>query len=92
MPTGYTRALKRKFSAVYTWSDGGEITGNNAKGLSKMPGPRPQPIVLTESQREMLVHLTRRTSSTQGLVRRARIVLAAAEGSNNEQRSPKGWG
>jgi putative transposase len=50
-----------------------------------MPGPRPQPIVLTESQREMLVHLTRRTSSTQGLVRRARIVLAAAEGSNNEQ-------
>jgi putative transposase len=33
----------------------------------------------------MLVHLTRRTSSTQGLVRRARIVLAAAEGSNNEQ-------
>jgi putative transposase len=50
-----------------------------------MPGPRPQPIVLTESQREILVHLTRRTSSTQGLVRRARIVLAAAEGSNNEQ-------
>lgn len=33
----------------------------------------------------MLVHLTRRTSSTQGLVRRARIILAAAEGSNNEQ-------
>ncbi len=33
----------------------------------------------------MLVHLTRRTSSTQGLVRRARIVLAAAEGSNNGQ-------
>jgi putative transposase len=50
-----------------------------------MPGPRPQPIVLTEAQREMLVHLTRRTSSTQGLVRRARIVLAAAEGLNNEQ-------
>jgi putative transposase len=50
-----------------------------------MPGPRPQPIVLTEGQREMLVHLTRRTSSTQGLVRRARIVLAAAEGHNNEQ-------
>jgi putative transposase len=50
-----------------------------------MPGPRPQPIVLTESQREMLVHLTRRTSSPQGLVRRARIVLAAGEGLNNEQ-------
>jgi transposase len=33
----------------------------------------------------MLVHLTRRTSSPQGLVRRARIVLAAGEGLNNEQ-------
>jgi putative transposase len=50
-----------------------------------MPGPRPQPIVLTDRQRETLEHLTRRTSSTQGLVRRARIVLAAAEGYNTEQ-------
>jgi putative transposase len=50
-----------------------------------MPGPQPQPIVLTGSQREVLAHLTRRTSSTQGLVRRARIILAAAEGLNNEQ-------
>src|SRR5215203_1634010 len=50
-----------------------------------MPGPRPRPIVLTDPQRETLEHLTRRTSSTQGLVRRARIVLAAAEGHNNEQ-------
>jgi DNA-binding CsgD family transcriptional regulator len=33
----------------------------------------------------MLVHLTRRTSSPQGLVRRAHIVLAAGEGLNNEQ-------
>jgi putative transposase len=50
-----------------------------------MSGPLPQPIILTKGQHEMLVHLTRRTSSTQGLVRRARIVLAAAEGLNNEQ-------
>ncbi len=50
-----------------------------------MPGPRPRPIVLTDPQRETLEHLTRRTSSTQVLVRRARIVLAAAEGHNNEQ-------
>jgi putative transposase len=50
-----------------------------------MPGPRPRPIVLTDRQRETLEHLTRRTSGTQGLVRRARIVLAAAEGHNNEQ-------
>ncbi len=54
-----------------------------------MPGPRPQPITLTEGQREMLEHLTRRTTSAQGLVvRRAScIVLAGAEGYNNEQRS-----
>jgi putative transposase len=50
-----------------------------------MPGPRPRPIVLTYPQRQTLEHLTRRRSSTQGLVRRARIVLAAAEGHNNEQ-------
>jgi putative transposase len=50
-----------------------------------MPGPQPRPIVLTDPQRETLEHLTRRRSSSQGLVRRARIVLAAAEGHNNEQ-------
>lgn len=50
-----------------------------------MPGPKPEPIILTDRQREMLKQLTRRTNSTQGLVRRARIVLAAAEGHNNEQ-------
>jgi putative transposase len=50
-----------------------------------MPGPRPQPIVLTDPQRETLEHLTRRRSTSQGLVRRARIVLAASEGHNNEQ-------
>jgi putative transposase len=50
-----------------------------------MPGPRPRPIVLTDRQRQTLEHVTRRRSSTQGLVRRARIVLAADEGHNNEQ-------
>jgi transposase len=33
----------------------------------------------------MLAHLARRATSTQRLARRARIVLAAAEGANNEQ-------
>lgn len=50
-----------------------------------MPGPRPQPIILTEGQKEMLLQLARRATSTQRLARRARIVLAAAEGYNNEQ-------
>lgn len=63
------------------------ITINEVKELERtlMPGPRPEPIILTDRERQMLVQLTRRTNSTQGLVRRARIVLAAAEGLNNEQ-------
>ena len=78
-------ASRWKFPAVFTWSDSSEIAGNDLKGPCNMPGPRPQPIVLTKSQREMLLYLRRRRSSSQGLVRRARIVLAASEGSNNEQ-------
>jgi putative transposase len=50
-----------------------------------MSGPQPQPIILTERQRKMLAHLARRATSTQRLARRSRIVLAAAEGYNNEQ-------
>jgi putative transposase len=50
-----------------------------------MPEPQPPPIILTERQRKMLAHLARRATSTQRLARRARIVLAAAEGANNEQ-------
>ena len=50
-----------------------------------MPGPQPPPIILTQRQRKMLAHLTRRATSAQRLARRARIVLAAAGGANNEQ-------
>ena len=50
-----------------------------------MPGPQPPPITLTDRQRKMLEHLLRRTTATQGLVRRARIVLAAADGANNQR-------
>ena len=50
-----------------------------------MPGPQPPPIKLTDRQRKMLAHLVRRTTTTQGLMRRASIVLAAAEGANNQQ-------
>ena len=50
-----------------------------------MPGPQPQPIILTEDQKKMLEHLARRATSTQRLARRARIILAAAKGYNNEQ-------
>ncbi len=59
---------------------------NDAKGRkTAMAGPQPQPIILTEGQKKMLEHLARRSTSTQRLARRARIILAAAEGYNNEQ-------
>jgi putative transposase len=50
-----------------------------------MPGPQPPPIELTERQRTILERIERRQTSPQRLVRRAGIVLAAAEGANNEQ-------
>jgi putative transposase len=50
-----------------------------------MPGPLPPLITLTDPQRKMLVHLRRRATTTQRLARRVRIVLAAADGANNEQ-------
>ena len=46
-----------------------------------MSGPRsPRGIDLTEADRAALGALTRRTTAAVGLVRRARIVLRAAEG------------
>src|SRR5215217_8618239 len=62
-----------------------ETTIHGRRGGAIMPGPQPPPIILTERQRKMLAHLARRATSTQRLARRARIVLAAAEGANNEQ-------
>jgi putative transposase len=50
-----------------------------------MRGPKPPPIVLTPTQRVVLRRLTRRQTGAQRLVRRARIILEAASGANNEQ-------
>jgi putative transposase len=55
------------------------------KGATTMPGPSPQPITVTPRQRRVLERIVRRETSTQQQVRRARVVLAAAEGANNEQ-------
>lgn len=49
-----------------------------------MPGPTPPPIVLPDRLRAVLERLARRQTSPQRLVRRLRIVLAAAAGGNNE--------
>lgn len=50
-----------------------------------MRGPKPTLIELTEPEREALEQLLKRHSTSQQLVLRSRIVLAAADGANNSQ-------
>jgi putative transposase len=50
-----------------------------------MRGPQPPPVVLSDRLRAVLEHLVRRQTSSQRLVRRLQIVLAAADGRNNDQ-------
>ena len=50
-----------------------------------MRGPKPLPIVLSPAERAGLDQLTRRHTTPQQLVLRARIVLAAADGHPNAQ-------
>src|SRR5215207_835188 len=50
-----------------------------------MRGPKPPPIILTPTQRVVLRQLARRQTGAQRLVRRARIILEAASGANNDQ-------
>jgi transposase len=49
-----------------------------------MPGPKPFCVTLSDKQREILEHLIRRQTSSQRLIRRAKTVLAAANGASNE--------
>ena len=49
-----------------------------------MAGPQPTVIKLSDRQQRILKQLLRRQTSTQRLVRRVNIILAAADGSNNE--------
>ncbi len=55
------------------------------EGVPVMSGPQPIPICLTPRQRAILDAIVRRATSPQRLVCRARIILAAAEGANNQQ-------
>lgn len=50
-----------------------------------MPGPKPRPINLTDAERQGLELLVRRYSTGQQKVIRARIVLQAADGKNNQE-------
>ncbi len=50
-----------------------------------MPGPKPPSINLTDVERQGLELLVRRHSTGQQKVIRARIVLQAADGKNNQE-------
>jgi putative transposase len=50
-----------------------------------MAGPQPTEIQLSERQQCVLKQLLRRQTSPQRLVRRVKIILAIADGGNNEQ-------
>lgn len=50
-----------------------------------MRGPQPPAVVLSDRLRGVLEHVARRQTSPQRLVRRLQIVLAAANGRNNDQ-------
>jgi putative transposase len=52
---------------------------------STVAGPQPTVIELSDRQQRILKQLLRRQTSTQRLVRRVNIILAAADGNNNEQ-------
>ena len=50
-----------------------------------MPGPKPEAVALSESQREELEQLVRRHTTPQQIALRARIVLLAEQGYNHRQ-------
>jgi putative transposase len=50
-----------------------------------MRGPKPVSLQVTARQREILERIVRRASSPQAEVSRAKIILAAADGLNNQQ-------
>jgi len=50
-----------------------------------MPYPKPPAVILTEAERQALEKLVKRHTVGQQIAVRARIILAAADGSNNTQ-------
>src|SRR5512139_1833232 len=48
-------------------------------------GRKPKPIELTEDERARLIELSRRSKTANAVARRARIVLAAADGMGNSE-------
>lgn len=48
-----------------------------------MPRPEAQPIILTQRQQTLLQQIASRTTNSYRLVRRAKLILAAAAGENN---------
>ena len=71
---------------VVSASDVGRIDPNAEGGsLITMRGPRPLTIELTPHLQAVLTKITKRASSPQFEVQRAKMILAAAAGANNQQ-------
>jgi transposase len=56
---------------------------NEKKENTSMPHPSAIPLTVSSVQQEVLQHLVRRSTSAQRLVRRGKIILAAAAGASN---------
>ena len=67
------------------WGFNAARTLHNIPFDSRMPGPVPPPLVLSTPQEHTLERITQRHTAPQNLVRRAHIILAAADGLNNSQ-------
>jgi len=50
-----------------------------------MPSSQAAPIILSDRQRTLLKQIVRRTTNCHRLVRRAQLLLAAADGASNTQ-------
>jgi predicted transcriptional regulator len=55
--------------------------------ITRVRGRKPKPIELTEDERARLIEFSRRSKSANAVARRARIVLAAADGMGNTEMS-----
>jgi DNA-binding CsgD family transcriptional regulator len=63
----------------------GQTTRKGRRRPSQARGPKPDPLSLSASDRDDLERLVRRPSTSQQLVLRGRIILAADAGKNNSQ-------
>jgi transposase len=82
--SGVAAALGLSANTVRKWRE--RFAASGVAGLADSPRPgRPKArLVLTDAEREQLQRWARRATTSQALARRAKIVLACAEGKDNK--------